>query len=473
MVSDYNDDFQVTWNDAPAAEHTWRWPKDHFPRPLTPLSQGILKEVTPSHTVFVNGYLFAYTDRWPPVPPLEVLKRGAFEVWTNTYAPRAKTVCEEIRSAPYDQMSSVELGHEIHHTIAEAAIVCRYTTDVLSEFRKPAFALTEFCERELGADGPGLAAAVIQGFDNESASAGVELGNLADEAATIKELKDCLLDHRYEYLASMGPARHFMETFNSFLTEFGWRPSSWGDLHLPVWAEEPEQALALIGRYMSEPTLSPLFAIQRSQAQRRQAQAEIERRLPHDKKDEFRALASRAQAHVPINESRAHWQLTVLGSLRVPVLSFGQKLVEAGTIQTPDDVFFLYMDELNKAASNPSHVLKGMVSQRRADFMRWQELTPPPFVGAQPTQDTTRSGNANQRLVRDGSSQEPPSVSPGVVKGMGASRGIVRGVARVLRGLEEADRLQPGEVLICTTTAPPWTPLFALAGAVVTEPEVC
>jgi len=35
--------------------------------------------------------------------------------------------------------------------------------------------------------------------------------------------------------------------------------------------------------------------------------------------------------------------------------------------------------------------------------------------------------------------------------------------------LAGADRLEPGDVLVCVTTAPPWTPLFGIAAAVVTD----
>jgi pyruvate,water dikinase len=38
-----------------------------------------------------------------------------------------------------------------------------------------------------------------------------------------------------------------------------------------------------------------------------------------------------------------------------------------------------------------------------------------------------------------------------------------------VRSLGEADKLQQGDVLICETTAPPWSPLFATAAAVVTD----
>lgn len=55
------------------------------------------------------------------------------------------------------------------------------------------------------------------------------------------------------------------------------------------------------------------------------------------------------------------------------------------------------------------------------------------------------------------------------VKGHPGSTGVTRGVARVIRSLAEAGKLQPGDVLIAISTEPPWTPLFATASAIVTD----
>jgi len=55
------------------------------------------------------------------------------------------------------------------------------------------------------------------------------------------------------------------------------------------------------------------------------------------------------------------------------------------------------------------------------------------------------------------------------VKGIAGSAGVVRGTARVIHSLEEAGKLQPGDVLVTKFTLPPWTPLFATASAVVTD----
>ena len=41
--------------------------------------------------------------------------------------------------------------------------------------------------------------------------------------------------------------------------------------------------------------------------------------------------------------------------------------------------------------------------------------------------------------------------------------------ARVVYTLEESDKLERGDVLVCRTTSPSWTPLVARAAAVVSE----
>jgi pyruvate,water dikinase len=53
--------------------------------------------------------------------------------------------------------------------------------------------------------------------------------------------------------------------------------------------------------------------------------------------------------------------------------------------------------------------------------------------------------------------------------GVGASSGQVTGSACVLHGPEDFDQMQPGGILVAKQTTPAWTPLFAMAGGVVTD----
>ena len=55
------------------------------------------------------------------------------------------------------------------------------------------------------------------------------------------------------------------------------------------------------------------------------------------------------------------------------------------------------------------------------------------------------------------------------IRGVGASQGRITAPANVLRGPEDFGRMRPGEVLVAGITTPAWTPLFALASAVVTD----
>jgi pyruvate,water dikinase len=61
------------------------------------------------------------------------------------------------------------------------------------------------------------------------------------------------------------------------------------------------------------------------------------------------------------------------------------------------------------------------------------------------------------------------AAAPRLLAGTAASAGSYRGRARVIGAVETADGLEEGDVLICATTDPAWTPYFAVVGALVTD----
>src|SRR5574342_1276085 len=56
-----------------------------------------------------------------------------------------------------------------------------------------------------------------------------------------------------------------------------------------------------------------------------------------------------------------------------------------------------------------------------------------------------------------------------ILKGVPTSSGKVTAPACVLRGPEDFNKMRRGDVLVAGTTTPAWTPLFAMASAVVTD----
>lgn len=62
-----------------------------------------------------------------------------------------------------------------------------------------------------------------------------------------------------------------------------------------------------------------------------------------------------------------------------------------------------------------------------------------------------------------------PSGDTAVLQGTPGSRGLVTGPARVVRGPADFPAIRPGDIVICPRTDPAWTPLFSLAGGIVTQ----
>jgi pyruvate,water dikinase len=62
-----------------------------------------------------------------------------------------------------------------------------------------------------------------------------------------------------------------------------------------------------------------------------------------------------------------------------------------------------------------------------------------------------------------------PAAGGTALTGTPGSPGVASGPARVVHGPGDFGRVRPGDVLVCRTTDPAWTPLFGVVAAVVTE----
>ena len=93
------------------------------------------------------------------------------------------------------------------------------------------------------------------------------------------------------------------------------------------------------------------------------------------------------------------------------------------------------------------------------------DVVPPAFIGA----PIDRSAPEDSvRTLKFGVGLET-QVEERLLRGSGASTGIVQARARVVRNLEEADKVERGDILVCRTTSPAWTPLFSRVAGVVAD----
>ena len=469
MVARFNDGFEVTWHDPEDARSIWAIDRIHFASPLAPLGEDFYAVIVGvgwgARTAFANGYLFI-KDFGPPPTPAEVLEIGARRIWHEKYLPLVREGCAAIRTPDYDAMSAPKLAAALPEIFQQSADAFRYPTVIASTFMMPALLMAAFCERELGEDGPVLAATLLQGFANESSAAGAGLSELAVFAAGHPGLANALRTGETGQLERHEGGPEFLAKFNHYLDLYGWRASEWCRFDLPTWAEDPTTPLRLIARYLADPEHSPETAHERAVRMRAEANTTIEKRLSPVARAEFQTLLDAAFEHVPISEERALWQLISIGSARVPLLALGRKLAAAGMIDTPDDIFFLRLAELEPLTSDPRR-MQATIIERKAGLEKYEHLNPPTSIGA-PFIIADRPG-PSQMIHRYFFGSIPFRSTESVIKGQAASQGVVTARACVVHSLDDAARLQQGEILVCKTTAPPWTPLFAIAAGVVTE----
>ncbi|MGA4989666.1 PEP/pyruvate-binding domain-containing protein [Nonomuraea bangladeshensis] len=132
-----------------------------------------------------------------------------------------------------------------------------------------------------------------------------------------------------------------------------------------------------------------------------------------------------------------------------------------------DDVFFLSLEELLGLLRGDAAGLD-RVPARRAAYERYAALPPYPVLIVGHFDPVRWAADPDRRAdVYDARGGLAPVGD--AVTGFPGAPGVVEGVARVLAGPDEGDRLKPGEILVTTLTNVGWTPMFPRAAAVVTD----
>ncbi|MDX8036700.1 PEP/pyruvate-binding domain-containing protein [Lentzea sp. BCCO 10_0856] len=168
----------------------------------------------------------------------------------------------------------------------------------------------------------------------------------------------------------------------------------------------------------------------------------------------FDVLLAVAQRYAVIREQQARDLTLGWPLLRRLALLHGAELPSSD----PTDIFFCTRAELNTKDEN----LAAVIQQRRTTWQRQRRLAAPLQLG-------TPSRLVGVVMSRAGAAHSPPPAADNSITGQPASPGRASGRVRILREPSEIDRFVPGEVLVAPTTTPAWTPLFAIAAAVITD----
>jgi pyruvate,water dikinase len=314
---------------------------------------------------------------------------------------------------------------------------------------------------------------MLQGFENKTLAAGQALGALARTVRTDPELQSVFQGHQptavMDALTATSTGRAFQNELRKYLETYGQRGDKWG-VGYRTWIEDPTPVLNMLKDYTASDTESDHSLLA---AERDRAVAAVNERLsgyPEDVRKQFAFLLKAAQMGSILSEDHGYWiDFCSMYRARCVFMEAGRRLAETGVLATADDVFYLTLDEVLDIDGTVRHAddRRRAVVEREAELERCRRLHAPPVLGTDygpPPDDPI-----NRFLMKFFGGPPPASDVQGVLKGHAGSPGKVTGTARVILSLDDAERLNKGDILVTDTTAPPWTPLFATAGGIVTD----
>jgi pyruvate,water dikinase len=407
---------------------------------------------------------------WEPNP--RVMRAAALEVadrWEREYRPRSHELTEAIRRLRPERpppQEAAELLDELLRLVRE-----QWTIHFLTVM--PVHALREILHdawvERFGKRDELEPYRLIEGLPNETLDADESLWRVArlarehDVSDVVAELPAAEALRR---LATTHDGREVLHALSGHLRRFGGR-SRLHELSEPREAEQPAVALEAVRLYLEHPRDLPAERRAREAERARAEREALERIEDVASRADFADVLRRVVAGVPLEESHAyHIDYPGLQATREALLGFGRRLVGEGRLERSDDVWLLRLAELRDAiADSWGAGLQALVGARRRELAQARASEPQPFLGPAPPADAEVPAAVAKFYGVPGSARRDGDL----LRGTPASPGRARGTARVVRGAADFSRITPSDVLICTTTTPAWTPLFASVAALVTD----
>lgn len=490
-------DFPVTFGNAEEAAFTWMQDRQHAPLPMTPMSFWWADHFKDGFNAGLAGYdlpvrlavgrfnTYYFMAPHPIVPPeempaAEAIAEAAIKQGLATFAGRwEKEWLPEIQET-WRQWEAFDNGQA---TLTELMARVERIEDVYRRLWTIHFLLlvpamvgftlfSDLYHQVLG--GTALEPLrLLQGFDNMSLKAGRGLWALSRKVKANPGLQAIVesvpSNALYRALGDSEAGRAFRSEVDAYLATWGKRSDTVQELSDPSWVEDPTPMFDALKAYLRQEE-DPDTTHERLAAERERLLTAVRERLagqPEELRGQFEFLLEAAQHCSFVQEDHNYWiDQRTLHEVRALCLEIGRRLVETRVIARPEDVLFLSGTELGDLVHGRLRDAAVLIAERRDEMARWERVSAPKFVGTD--YGPPPENPVNRALDRFfGGPVELPT--PTEVRGNAGSAGRVRGTARVIISITEAGRLQPGEILVTATTSPPWTPLFAIAGGIVTD----
>jgi len=232
----------------------------------------------------------------------------------------------------------------------------------------------------------------------------------------------------------------FGKAFSDFLAKFGHFSDASSDFSRAQWSEKPDLVLGMIKDYKE--TRPP----------EGNAEGSSLFKNPSDMIT-LRLLYSYASKYIEYSKRMSYVQSYGFSFFRETFLHLGRLLKEGGFLRDEHDIFYLTFEELNilcRSGHMPSY--RDSIELRKDEMMKYADLVLPEIIYGETSPVPLTKKNVLTRLV-----------------GVAASRGHYEGRVKVVKKVEDFNKVEQGDVLVVPYPHANWAPLFTKIKALISE----
>jgi pyruvate,water dikinase len=255
------------------------------------------------------------------------------------------------------------------------------------------------------------------------------------------------------WLASRG-----VLTISDVVASHGFHGPFEGEVSSRVWREDPAPLERMIRSYADRPDAED--PVQRERVARERL-PELQRlllaALPVTQRPMARLVLTFAERLLPLRGVGKRAFLQSLDVARGAARRLGEHLVAEGRLTSAEDVFALTVDELTGVLPADAADLAELRRERGREYEairlpgNWRGRPEPTAIAADPP----RAGGSITGAIE-------------AISGLGVSAGVVEGRVRVVVDPSFAE-VEPGEVLVTSTTDPSWASIMFLSSALIVD----
>jgi len=325
-------------------------------------------------------------------------------------------------------------------------------------------ALSNLLDRWVGDVDQSRFAALMSGISTRTVQENAEIWRIARRAAISPVLQEAFSSPDaatiMERLGATAEGSAYLASIQAYIAENGHRGGSERDLAFPRWRHRPElfvNALRSLisGDQSSDPEITEAKMVER----RERTTAEVLQALRASrggfiKAKIFETVLRWTLKYVRMRDDQRYYCDHYMTIRHDIFLAIGDRMIERTLISERSDIFFLGLEEIQDLWGGrlPAVRAKRRIEIRKVQHEKYGNDAPPFFI----------RGGLPVFIAED-------TFDGTELRGIAASPGRVRARARVCKTLDEASKLEKGDILVAVATDPGWTPAFSVIAGVVVE----